>query len=83
MIVNSVANLLKFVISVKGGHCEYSVRVSQIAATPLNTDGRYHSRLRVRLHTSSRNHQIGHMFVWIFIGHEDPYSCVYNSWSTM
>jgi hypothetical protein len=71
-IVNSVASFLKFVISIKGGQCEYSARVPQIAATALNTDGRYHSRLPVRLHTYSRNHEMGHMFVRISIYHEDP-----------
>lgn len=82
MIANSVASFLKFVVSVKGEHCEYSARAPQIPATPLNTDGRYHSRLPVRVHTSSRKHYIRHIFVRIFIGHEDPYRYVYNSWNT-
>ena len=56
MIKRLATELWKFVISAKSGQREYSARVPQIAATPLNTDGRYHSRLPVRMHTSSRNH---------------------------
>jgi hypothetical protein len=63
MKVNSVVIFLKLVTSVKGGHCEYSACAPQSPATPLNTEGLFHVRLSVRLHTSSQNYQISHTFI--------------------